>query len=126
MQMEDRIQGEVLLVKPLEERIDASMAGEFEARMIGWIRTGNRRLVLDLSGVFFIDSSGLGAIASALKTLGDQGRIAICGVSKTVKNLFQITRLDQLFVMCSSAEEAVEILNDWTEEDHGKEGRQSD
>jgi anti-anti-sigma factor len=75
MQLEQRNAGEALVVTPLEERLDARVATDFKERMAELIASGNSKIVLDLSKVEFIDSSGLGAIVSspnnAIRTAAD-------------------------------------------------------
>ena len=102
--------GEVLIVRPLEKRIDAATATEFKEKMGEWISAGNRCIVLNLEEVDFIDSSGLGAIVSALKRIGNDGDLVICSVRETVMSLFRLTRMNRVFDMFSSEEEAIQAL----------------
>jgi anti-sigma B factor antagonist len=111
MEIEERKVGNVLVVLPREKRIDASVSTGFKGRMVDWINQGNRRIVLDLSEVDFIDSSGLGAIVSSLKTLGSDGDLVICGIRETVMGLFKITRMNRVFQIFASESEAIEALS---------------
>ena len=103
MKVEERNQGDVLIIKALEERIDSKVALEFKARMAQPIDNGGLVIVLDLSKVDFIDSSGLGAIISTLKRLNNKscdGRrveLLICGLQDAVKTMFSLTRMDRIF-----------------------------
>jgi anti-sigma B factor antagonist len=63
----------ILVVRVEEKRIDASKAPAFKDEMTRCIETGQNQIVLDLSQVDFIDSSGLGALVSCLKRLGPRG-----------------------------------------------------
>lgn len=68
----------------------------------------SRRMVLDLTGVDFIDSACLGAlIAVARRLRGQGGDMKISGLSAEVKSIFQITRLDRVFEVFGKREEAV-------------------
>ncbi len=111
MEIEERKVGNVLVVLPREKRIDASVSTGFKGRMVDWINQGNRRIVLDLSEVDFIDSSGLGAIVSSLKTLGNDGDLVICGIRETVMGLFKITRMNRVFQIFATESEAIEALS---------------
>jgi anti-sigma B factor antagonist len=111
MEIEERKVGNVLVVLPREKRIDASVSTGFKGRMVDWINQGNRRIVLDLSEVDFIDSSGLGAIVSSLKTLGSDGDLVICGIRETVMGLFKITRMNRVFQIFANESEAIEALS---------------
>jgi anti-sigma B factor antagonist len=110
MEIEERKAGDVLVVIPRERRIDASVSTGFKGRMVDWINQGNRRIVLDLSEVDFIDSSGLGAIVSSLKTLGNDGDLVICGIRETVMGLFKITRMNRVFQIFADQPEALKAL----------------
>lgn len=112
MQTEDREVGEVLVVKPLDRRIDASGAPDLKGKMVDWINGGRNHIVLDLSNVDFIDSSGLGTIVSILKTLGNKGDLRISGLKETVMSLFRLTRMDRVFQIYPSAEDAIMALSD--------------
>jgi anti-sigma B factor antagonist len=111
MQIEDRKVGDILVVLPLEKRIDASVSTEFKGKMVDWINQGNRRIVLDLSQVDFIDSSGLGAIVSSLKTIGNDGDLVVCCTRETVMSLFRLTRMNRVFQIFAAQTEAIEALS---------------
>jgi anti-sigma B factor antagonist len=104
--------GAVLVVKPMDKRIDASSAAAFKAKIAGWIREGEKRIVLNLSEVDFIDSSGLGAIVSSLKAMGGEGDLVICNPRETVMSLFRLTRMNRVFQILPSEEEAVANLSE--------------
>jgi len=107
MQLQEKKMADVLIVRPLEKRIDAVTAMDFKQKMSDWIDSGNRRIVLNLSEVDFIDSSGLGAIISGLKKIGNEGNLVICVVKETVMSLFRLTRMNRVFDIFSSEEEAL-------------------
>lgn len=89
------------------KRLDASVAPVFKQAVLKVIESGETRLVLDLGGVEFIDSSGLGAMVSILKALGGSGSIAVCNGRVGVLSLFRLTRMDKVFSIFPSREEAV-------------------
>ena len=69
-----------------------------EALLDGGVRT----LVLDLSGVTFIDSSGLGVLVGVLKRIeeeGDDGGLEIRGLAGPARKVFEITGLHEVFVI---------------------------
>jgi anti-sigma B factor antagonist len=88
-------------------RIDASVAAKFRAELQRVTETGHRRLVIDLSQVRFLDSSGLGALVRTLKLLGKQGEIRIAGASPAVESMLRITRMDLLFALYPSNATAI-------------------
>ena len=111
MQIQDKKVGNILILKPSEKRIDASVATDFKGKIIDLINAGNKRIVLNLAGVDFIDSSGLGAIVSSLKAIGNEGDLVICGISETVMTLFRLTRMNRVFQIFSTEDEALKALS---------------
>ena len=110
MDVDTKIVGKVLIVTPLEKQIDASVAMAFKGKMIDLIHSNNRHILLDLSRVEFIGSSGLGVVVSGLKTLGGEGDFVICNILKPVMSLFKLTRMDRVFRIYPSQEEALKAF----------------
>ena len=112
MRMEDRQDGAVLIVKPVEQALDAYAAPGFRVRMAEFIQQGKRQIVLDLSDVTFLDSTGLGAIVSSLKRLEGNGIMVICGAGEMVMDVFRLTRMDRVFPIVRSLDEALVLARD--------------
>jgi anti-sigma B factor antagonist len=111
MKVEHVQKGKVLLVTPNESRLDAGVAQSFKSKMNELVEAGHADIVIDLSKVTLIDSSGLGVLVSILKKTGEKGEIRLCGLRDNIKSLFQLTRLDKVFAIYHSQEEAVESFN---------------
>ena len=107
---EDRI-GDVLVAKVLDGRIAADVAPQFRARLAGYLSGGERSIVLNLEAVSFIDSSGLGALIASLKALGSDGHLVISGARGTVASMFKLTRMDKVFRLFPTTEEAVAAVS---------------
>ena len=102
----DKIDSITVATMPVDE-LDASNAGEFK-RDIAPVLQANIRLVLDLSRLRFVDSSGLGAMLSCLRQLGAKGGdLKLCGMSKQVRGLFELVRMHRIFDIYGTKEEAV-------------------
>jgi len=107
MQVKESREGSVLIVEPLDARLDAQRAVAFKEILIGHVEAGNRQLVLDLSHVEFMDSSGLGAVVALLKRLGFDGVLVICGARDPVAGVFRLTRMDRVIRLVADRAEAV-------------------
>jgi anti-sigma B factor antagonist len=105
----DRRQG-VMVLRVGASRIDAASAADFRDALAAVVAGGVNRFVIDLSGVDFIDSTGLGALVSALKGAGRSGAVAVSGVKESVATLFKLTRMDKVFRMFPSDGEAAAAL----------------
>lgn len=110
MRIDDRLAGDVLVLSIRERRIDARSAQALKAAVSGFVSGGAEWIVLDLAEVEFIDSSGLGAIVSALKLLGRKGDLVIASAREPVVALFQLTRMDKVFRMFPDADVAQQAL----------------
>jgi len=100
----------VAIVELLLKRLDAAVAGAFKEAVVAVIHGGEKKVVLDMSGVDFVDSSGLGSLVSILKSLGGTGSLAVCDVRPNVLSLFKLTRMDKVFSIQPSALKAAESL----------------
>jgi anti-sigma B factor antagonist len=80
--------------------IHVSTAPSFREQLNAVIEGGGTMLVLDLSGVEFIDSTGLSVLLNGLRLINQRhGRMALVCANPTVMRLFQITSLDATFDM---------------------------
>jgi anti-sigma B factor antagonist len=99
MQLSSELRGDVLVVLVQDSRIDAAVAIEFKERMRDAVRTASARVLLDLSRVTFLDSSGLGAVVAVMKLLGPERRLELAGLTPIVAKVFRLTRMDTIFVI---------------------------
>jgi anti-sigma B factor antagonist len=111
MEFEERTAGDWTVLSVLDARIDARVADDFRAALARTAQQGRRKIVLDLSAVSFVDSTGLGAIIASLKQLGPDGDLAIAGAHASVGSLFKLTRMDKVFRIFASADDAVAGLS---------------
>ena len=101
----DKIGSIAVASVPVDE-LDASNAEEFK-RDIAPILQANTKLVLDLSKLRFVDSSGFGAMLSCLRQLSAKsGDLKLCGMSKQVRALFELVRMHRIFDIYGTKEEA--------------------
>ncbi len=110
MNLETKIIDDILLITVASARLDNYVAGDFKSGITEYITAGHQRLIIDMSKVSFIDSSGLGALVSCLKLLGDSRDMVLCNISAPVLSLFKLTRMDQVFQIYPSAEAALAIM----------------
>jgi anti-sigma B factor antagonist len=87
-----------ITVVSVEGEIHLSTAPEFSQLLSSVIASEPAGLVLDLTDVVFIDSTGLSVLLNALRDLTHAGgRLALASANPTVLRLFEITHLDETF-----------------------------
>ena len=75
------------------------------------IGKNNKRIIIDLSDVTWINSSGLGMLMGCLTSIKNaKGEMKLTGIQEKVKNLFVITKLITLFDTYDTAQEAVQAF----------------
>lgn len=87
----------VLVVHVRQDRIDAASAIQFKDRMRDVTQRSLARVMLDLSQVAFLDSSGLGAVVAVRKALGPDRVLELAGLTPSVQKVFRLTRMDTIF-----------------------------
>jgi anti-sigma B factor antagonist len=97
MQLETKKVGDVLVVSVLEKRLDASIKDDFRKHMLDFVSSGHQRIVLDMSDVEFVDSSGLGVIVGVHEALGGTGNLAICNLAESTLRMFKLAGMHRVF-----------------------------
>ncbi|MBY6092839.1 STAS domain-containing protein [Maritimibacter alkaliphilus] len=99
--------GDRMVVTVQSARIDAAAALQFKDGMRIATEGASARVLLDLSQVDFIDSSGLGAIVGVMKYLAPERQLDLAGLRPNVERVFRLTRMDTVFVIHATREEAL-------------------
>ncbi len=110
MNLTSRTEDSLQIVSVKDTRIDAAVAIEFKDAMRTQTKDGSDVVVLDLSEVEFIDSSGLGAIVASMKLMGRDRKLALAGLTPTVDKVFRLTRMDSVFPVYPTLDGALEGL----------------
>jgi len=110
MNLECRVVSDVLVVTLLDGRVDSGNLAGFRDALDPYLARGLARVAIDLSQVEFIDSSGLGALIALFKRLPEHGTLAICNAQDRVLKLLKLTRLNKVFTLCATLEQALAQL----------------
>jgi anti-sigma B factor antagonist len=87
---------------------DMNVTDQLRERLVGLVDSGQRMLVLDLAELKFINSMGLGAIIAAhLRCRHCKTEIRLVAPQPPIREVLRITRLDKLFPIFASLEEAL-------------------
>jgi anti-sigma B factor antagonist len=99
--------GVVTIATLHRDELDAGNVQDFK-RDIAAVLADNRNVILDLSHLRFVDSSGLGAMLSCLRQLNAAGGdLKLCGMSKAVRAVFELVRMHRIFDIYDTREQAV-------------------
>jgi anti-sigma B factor antagonist len=107
MQLKYAMNGNTLVIRVAEDRIDAAGAIQFKERMRDLIQMPCTRVILDMSQVHFLDSSGLGAVVAVMKLLQPERKLELSGLTATVEKVFRLTRMDSIFTIHSALAEGL-------------------
>lgn len=78
--------------------VDAASSVELAPVFTELLQEGRRRFVIDLSGVPFMDSSGLAFLVMASNRVRSaSGSLRLCGVQEQLQGVLELTRLDRMF-----------------------------
>jgi len=110
MQIEQQEFSDSMLITVGEPRIDAAIAIQFKDTVRDMAGDDHARVVLEMSKVEFLDSSGLGALVAAMKQLGPSRQLELASLTPTVEKVFKLTRMDTVFKIHPTAGSAIHEL----------------
>ena len=100
-------QGDVTVVD-VEGQLIVGNRQELKQRVLEQLDHGDRKFVVDFSRTGYIDSSGLGVLVSLSKKIREQGGdLRLANLNEDLRTLFELTKLDTLFKIADSRQEAL-------------------
>jgi anti-sigma B factor antagonist len=79
-------------------RFDAHQVNQVQQEFDALLATGARFIILDLTGVNFVDSSALAVMVRGMKRCRERnGELLLCGLRQPVRIIFELTRMDRAF-----------------------------
>jgi anti-sigma B factor antagonist len=98
---------DILIIECRSNNLDASNVRQFKDNIQAGLGE-HSKVVLDMSGVKFVDSSGLGGLISCLRLLNSRnGDFRLCNMSTSVRALFELMRMHRVFTILASREDAI-------------------
>jgi len=104
--------GGLRVIRLADARLDAAIAIQFKDGMRALTEDGPVDVLLDLSAVGFLDSSGLGAVVAAMKQIGPDRSLELAGLTPAVEKVFHLTRMDTVFTIYPSTAARIGRLAD--------------
>ena len=81
---------------------------ELKQKVLDELENGERKFLIDFANTGYIDSSGLGVLVSLSKKIREQGgELRLSNLNEDLRTLFELTKLDTLFSIADTREEAL-------------------
>ena len=94
-----------------DDRIDSLVAPKLKSEFVTLFQSGTQSLIIDLSKVRYVDSSGLSALLVANRLAGEaEGYFILTSVNDHVMKLLTISKLDVVFNIFTNVEEAIKAI----------------
>ncbi len=91
------------------DRFNALITEPVKESLLAYFNGAQTKLILDLEGIKFIDSSGFNVLLMAMKAANNtNGEFKICKIAEEVKELFQILQLQNVFEIHDTLEQCLE------------------
>jgi anti-sigma B factor antagonist len=101
------------IVLAVTGELDVATAPRLRQEAVRLSTAGQHRLVIDLSGVGFLDSTGLGVIVGVLKRMRTHGgELVLAAAEPQVRKVFEITRMTDILPIHDSVDEAIAATHD--------------
>lgn len=102
--------GGVCLLIP-QGRLDSVSAPEFDQVIDQNLAQEQRAFLVDFTQLEYISSAGLRSLLMLAKKLKPmQGKLALCGLSALIEEVFEVSGFKQLFSICADRSQALELL----------------
>ena len=106
MRIEVETVGDVKMLTAVEPRLNAAGAVAFKDAVRAATTGHPGRVVMDMTRVEFLDSSGLGALVAVMKILPSK-RLELAGTGPVVKKVLSLTKMDRVFVLHADRDAAL-------------------
>ena len=107
MEITQRVKGDVRVIVP-NGRIDTTGASQLDETLLAAVTGGSYKIVVDMSGVDYINSSGLRALAAVLVKCRDEGGdMKLAALNKRVTRVFKIIGFDLLMSLQDTTDAAI-------------------
>jgi anti-anti-sigma factor len=112
MQINEEKQGDVTIVT-IDDHLDTATAPAFEARLLGLIDAGQRKVLIDCGKLEYVNSAGLKVFLLAAKKLEPTGgQFILCSLSSSVNMIFEMIGFSRIMKITANRDEALRIFGE--------------
>jgi anti-sigma B factor antagonist len=109
IEIKTRTVDDVTILAPMGE-IDLGCAPTLRVHINSVQGKRPRKLIIDLTGVPYMDSSGVATLVEAMQNARRSGsKLVLCGLQTKVRSIFEIARLDTVFTIVESESEGMKV-----------------
>ena len=109
MKLNDRVQDDIVILEPKGKIMGGPDASLLHDKLHDYIEQNKKKVIIDLSKVDWMNSTGLGILISGLTTIrNNNGELKLANLTKKVQSLLTITKLVSVFEAYDSIDEAIE------------------
>ena len=100
-----------VIIVSVDGQLIVANRNELKDKVLKALEAGELKVVLDFLSTEYIDSSGLGVLVSVSKKIREAGgELRLAALNEDLRMLFELTKLDTLFKICDTTDEAVQSL----------------
>lgn len=100
--------GNVVILEPKGSLIGGNETDELKNAINSLLEKGNRKLIVDLADVSYLNSSAIGILTIAHTSYQKQmGKLILCNLNKNISNIFLVTKLSTIFLSEDKREDAI-------------------
>ena len=104
--------GKIGVIEVKGSLVGGEETDELRSAVADFVEQGNKKLVIDLSKVTYLNSTAIGVLVSAHTTYSrNKGQVKLCGINKSISNIFVITKLTMVFDVSEKREDAIKSLS---------------
>lgn len=104
--------GTIAVIEAKGSLVGGEETDELRSAYKDFLEQGNKKLIIDLSKVTYMNSTAIGVLVSAHTTYSkNNGHVKLCAINKNINNIFVITKLTLVFDVCETLEEAVKSFD---------------
>ena len=96
------------MIVAVDGQLIVANRNELKEKVLEALEAGEQKFVIDFTSTGYIDSSGLGVLVSVSKKIREaSGDLRLAGLNEDLRMLFELTKLDTLFKICDTTDEAL-------------------
>ena len=111
MKTKTEFKGDIAIVEPKGSLVGGEETDELRTIVAQLLEKGNTKLIIDLGGVDYMNSTAIGALVSAHSSYANRsGKAILCNVNKKITNIFVVTKLSMIFQVEDTPADAEKAL----------------